>query len=82
MISRYPFLISVILLIILAGLIIGPGTYAWVYFQFDQVRVPADLANQIAWAHQMSTVSLWLLSLGFISLALLVIADKCLRKEH
>ncbi|QDT89208.1 hypothetical protein [Gimesia algae] len=82
MLSRYPFLITIIGLTILAGLVVGPGCYAWVYFHVDQIRVPADLANQVAWVQRMSTVSLWFLSFGFIGLVILTIADKCLRKDR
>lgn len=80
--SRYPFLTTLVVLIILFGSFAGSGSYAWIYLRADQYPTPADLANRLAWAQRIEYISQWCLAIGFIGLAILIIVDKCLRKDR
>ncbi len=51
--SRYPFLTTLVVLIILFGSFAGSGSYAWIYLRADQYPTPADLANRLAWAQRI-----------------------------
>ncbi|HBL41797.1 hypothetical protein [Gimesia sp.] len=80
--SRYPFLTSLVVVTILFGSFAGHGSYAWVYSHADQYPTPAELAKQLAWAQRIHDISQWCLYSGFIALALVILADKCSRKDR
>ncbi|WP_417392607.1 hypothetical protein [Gimesia sp.] len=79
---RYPFLTTLVVLVILFGSFAGHGSYAWVYSHADQYPTSAEFAKQLAWAQWIDDISQWCLYSGFIALALLILADKCSRKDR